>query len=302
MKKILLIGTNERSHTIARIIARLKNNGAPFEFVKWRSLAFKDGHVASFGKSLNFKKYRSAFIDAPNFNVVYDKKRGGKISFRLANEMHALIRKLKANNVFVINGDFMREYPYYNKFTQSQIYSEKKIPTISTIHVVDNEFEKVLEIFKTNSLRFPVVAKLSHGGKGEQVWKIKNKQELEIFLEKHRNANLIYQPYIENDGDYRVLVIGGKSLGVMKRVAKKGEWKNNFALGGSVERYTDKKMERFVEKTCKKIGLDYAGVDVFKLGKQYVIIEINIFACFEGFEATYPETNIGEKIFNCLNK
>ena len=44
------------------------------------------------------------------------------------------------------------------------------------------------------------------------------------------------QEYIPNDGDYRVLVLGEKVLGVMKRVSpNKEEFKNNYSAGGKVE-------------------------------------------------------------------
>ncbi|EKE18637.1 MAG: hypothetical protein ACD_9C00273G0001 [uncultured bacterium] len=87
----------------------------------------------------------------------------------------------------------------------------------------------------------------------------------------------------------------------MKRVAKSGEWKNNFALGGSVFPFEDKKMKKFSEKVAKKMDLDYVGLDVFKVDDGYKIIETNVFACFEGFEQAFPEINVAAHILNYLN-
>lgn len=301
-KKILLIGVNEKAYTTKNILQALETKKDPFDFIKWGSLEFENGKVKSAGKELVLKKYRSAFIDVPNFDLILNREKNVKLKFQLSNELQVILRKLEIASVFAINGSFMREYAFYNKFTQAQIYAEKNIPTIPTLHITDNKFEKVLALLASSGLTLPLVAKLSHGGEGEQVWKIKNKKELELFLLEKRNANLIYQPYLKNTGDYRILVVGGKSLGIMKRTAQKGEWRNNFALGGSVKKYTDKKMERFAEKACRKMGLDYAGVDVFKINGQYSIIEINIFACFAGFEKTYAKTSVAEKIINCLKR
>jgi ribosomal protein S6--L-glutamate ligase len=94
--------------------------------------------------------------------------------------------------------------------------------------------------------------------------------------------------------------LGGKSLGIMKRKAAAGKWKNNFALGGSVEKYEDPKMERFAERACRALKLDLAGVDVFKVKNKYLVIEINLFPCFEGFEKVHPEVNVAHKIIGLL--
>ena len=86
----------------------------------------------------------------------------------------------------------------------------------------------------------------------------------------------------------------------MKRSAQKDEWRNNFALGGKVTTHKDPKMELFAEKVCRKMGIDYAGVDILKTAKGYLVIEVNSFARFEGFEKTYPEKNIGALVVKYL--
>lgn len=59
-------------------------------------------------------------------------------------------------------------------------------------------------------------------------------------------------------------------------------------------------MERFARKIAKKLDLDYVGIDLLKTNNQYLIIELNIFASFEGFEKTYPEKNIAKELVNFL--
>jgi RimK family alpha-L-glutamate ligase len=302
MKKILIFGVSEKTHTILRIIDECKKAELPFKLFKWSSLSFRDNKIYSQKKLIDTSLFSAVFFDVPSYYAFSVHKKKNKIAFDLDNELIVLLGHLKKKNVFAINREALLEYPYYNKFTQAFTFSDKKIKTIPTLHLVDNKPEKVLATLKNNDFKFPIVVKESNGGLGEQVWKAKSKNELEKIIAKKRNTNLIYQPFLKNQGDFRVLVIGGKSLGIMKRVAQKNEWRNNFALGGKIIPYFDKKMEKFAEDACKKMNLQYAGVDVFKSGGKYLVIEVNIFARFEGFERTYPQKNVAGEIVKLLKK
>jgi RimK family alpha-L-glutamate ligase len=300
MKYILLVGVKREAFVTNRFVTELEKNKQPHLFIRWSSLLFKDSEIYSGKKKLDFKKISAVIFSVPGYNLAIDKSASVKMTFTLTDALFFLLKKLKESQIPAINRDFLLDYPYYNKFVQSQIFQSKKISAIPTVHLSDNKPDKVIEALRKFSFHFPIVAKQSQGGMGENVWKIKDSSELTSFLEDRRNDNLVFQPYIKNDGDFRILVIGGKSLGIMKRSARKGEWKNNFALGGSVAPYRDKKMERFSEAACRKMGLDYAGVDVIVDHGKYRVIEINVFAVFAGFEKVYPEINVPQQILSFL--
>jgi RimK family alpha-L-glutamate ligase len=303
MRKILLVGINEKIHTTQRIIDELKKRRVAFDFIKWGSLIFSDKQISSDGKKIDFDHCAWAFFDIPSYTVISKKNNATKrINFRLFNELAIFSEYLLEKGVRLVNGGFFIKHPYYNKFTQSQMFPKLSIPSITTVHPIDNNWEKIEETLFREKISFPLVIKKSEGGMGQFVWKAGNAAELKSFLKNKRNESFVYQPFLKNDGDYRVLVVNGKSLGIMKRKARGKEWKNNFALGGSIEKYQDKKMETFAEKTCRKMGLEYAGVDIFKIKGKYLIVEINVFACFEGFEKIYPEINIASKIIDCIIK
>jgi len=301
MKKILLIGISENLRITTRIMEEAARSNHSVCFIKWRSLVFRKDGLYSDDKEIYPGDYSLVFLDIPIYDVVTDKEKGVRLPFDLCNECCLLLKIFRKNKVPVINGEFILKNQYYNKFTQALIFSEHKIPSIPTVHFADNNPQKMPALLRKANFNFPLVVKESFGGMGKDVWKMKNKKELTAFFEQKRNTNYVIQPYVKNDGDYRVLIIGGKSLGIMKRKARKGEWKNNFALGGKIEAYKDKKMERFAEKACKKIGLDYAGVDILKGDGKYLVIEINVFARFEGFEKTFPGVNVPRAIINCFN-
>jgi RimK family alpha-L-glutamate ligase len=294
MKKILIIGVNKKDHTIRRLHQELRRLKIKSDFISWKDLAFGSYTLINDAKVIDVSKYKAAFLDSPCYSVL---KKGKKLFFDLTNELHFLTAFLLEKNVPVINGKIFINYPYHDKFNQSQIFALENIPTIPTTHFVDNSVEQISRKLDILGLRYPLVIKESNTGMGRGVYRVNDLVELGSLLKNRRDKNLIFQPYIENDCDYRIIVCGGKSLGIMKRTAAKGNWKNNFSLGGHIEKYTESTMERFSESVCKKIGLDLAGIDVFKTGEQaYQIIEINLFPGFEGFEKVHPGVNIAREI------
>lgn len=167
--------------------------------------------------------------------------------------------------------------------------------------------------------KFPVIVKGSGGDRGTRVFKANNLNELEKLVRELRRTEIeegkryMLQEFIENDGDFRVLVLGDRVLGVMKRVGSRegGEFRNNFSTGGKVE-VTDlpQEIKQLAIEAAKVCGLMVAGVDImplnneqfvnssitscelkkekdsFKLGsnpKDYVVLEVNKGPQFWGF-------------------
>jgi RimK family alpha-L-glutamate ligase len=152
--------------------------------------------------------------------------------------------------------------------------------------------EKILEgNYKFN---FPVIVKGSGGDRGTRVFKADNLKQLEKLVRRLRKTETeegrryLLQEYIENDGDFRVLVLGEKVLGVMKRAsAKKGEFRNNYSAGGRVEvADLPEEVKELAMRAAKICGLAVAGVDVafrdFDI-KKPVIWEVNKGPQFKGF-------------------
>lgn len=299
MKRLLIVGISEKIHATYRLIEEATQKKLPFIFVKWSSLAFDNERIYANNAEIDLEKINAVFFDVPSFDIK-NSQNNTCLSFKLDNDLFIILKILRDKKIVATNRDFLLEYPYYNKFTQQYIFNDQRIASIETVHLTDNLFSKVFTVLKKHKLEFPLVVKKSRGGMGNSVWKIENRKALADFLKDKRNTSLIFQRYIKNRQDFRVVIVGGRSLGIMKRKAKKGQWKNNFALGGKIEKYTDKRMERFAEDICRKIGISHAGIDVFKLKNRYIVIEINSFFCFEGFEKIYPNVNVAEKIINDL--
>lgn len=302
MKKILFIGIGDEKSSKQRMTKALIENGQEYEYVRWTDISFFGEKMFAGQDEIDFDVIGAVFFDTPRFSIMKrianDKK--NEISFHLGNELNVLLSILKEKNIYSPNMDFFLKYPFYNKFSQSYMFSANNVAAIPTIHLSDNKIKKITTLLVKNNFNFPLIAKESHGESGGQVWKIENQEELEVFCGQRRNENVIFQPYIENNADYRVIIVDGQCAGIMKRSAKNGEWKNNFSLGGDIESHDDEEMKKFAIKACKKMNLDIAGLDIFSTASGYLVIEANLFFGLDGFEKVFKQSNVSEKILKMM--
>jgi RimK family alpha-L-glutamate ligase len=109
---------------------------------------------------------------------------------------------------------------------------------------------------------------------------------------------MIVQEYLgDHPGeDLRVLVVGGKVIGAMKRTAPDGDFRANITNGGTGEKFplTDE-IEYIARETAKCLSLDIAGVDLLFDKRGFRVCEANSNPGFSGFE-TYCEIDVADVI------
>ncbi len=138
-----------------------------------------------------------------------------------------------------------------------------------------------------NALGFPLIAKKSYGSFGAGVQLVHGYAELQKIEAEWLHIPHFYQAYIaESRGrDIRVIVIGGKAVAAMERVAKSGEFRSNIELGGkgrAVELTAE--YGEAAERAAKALSIDYCGVDLLEGKEGAVVCEVNSNAFFEGME------------------
>ena len=155
-------------------------------------------------------------------------------------------------------------------------------------------------------LGFPLVAKKSYGSFGAGVQLIYGFEELQAIEQEWLYAPHFYQKYVtESTGrDVRILVIGGKAVAAMERVAQKGEFRSNVELGGEGRKIVlDEEYACVAEKVAKALKLDYCGVDLLEGKVGAIVCEVNSNAFFEGLEKV-TGINVAkayaEYILNCF--
>lgn len=133
-----------------------------------------------------------------------------------------------------------------------------------------------------------VILKLMSGTHGKGVMLGRDLDEIQASLETvwALNETLLIQEYIECGGtDIRVITVGGRALGAMKRTAKLGSFRANIHQGAHVElQPMDEELEWLALRATEVLGLELSGVDVVRGERGYSVIEVNSAPGFEGFE------------------
>lgn len=130
--------------------------------------------------------------------------------------------------------------------------------------------------------KLPCIYKTSLGSLGNNVFLIDKEDEIAQTIKDNGKYNrYIFQQYIPNDFDYRVVIANGKSTSVCKRTRVKDKFRNNVALGASEDFIKIKDVPVDVIdiaiQSAKALKLKWAGVDVVTdkdTGENY-ILEVN---------------------------
>jgi RimK family alpha-L-glutamate ligase len=101
------------------------------------------------------------------------------------------------------------------------------------------------------------------------------------------SKTLLLQEYMgSNPGeDIRVLVIGGKVIGAMKRIGPKGDFRANISNGGTGEKFNiTPEIDFIARETARILNLHIAGIDLLFDNDKFVVCEANSAPGFKGFE------------------
>jgi gamma-F420-2:alpha-L-glutamate ligase len=235
-------------------------------------------------------KFKGQDMELPKLVLV--RLGAGILPFQLA-----VVRHFEQAGVPCINGSLPIE-TVKDKLRTSQILSRSGIAIPNTMMVRMPIDDKLVE----NNIGFPCVVKVVTGSYGEGVYLCEKKRDYRKLMEFIDNLGnkktMIVQEYMgERVGeDLRVLVIGGKVLGAMKRTAPDGDFRANISNGGTGENYPlTEEIEFLARETSRALGLDIAGVDLLFDKNGFVVCEANSNPGFSGFE-TYCKIDVADAI------
>lgn len=153
-----------------------------------------------------------------------------------------------------------------------------------------------------NNIDLPLISKPVDGSCGVGVKLITNLNSVSDLPD-----NSILQQFIVNDGDWRVVVVGGKAISAIKRLGKQGQVTNNIATGSFAMTEKDPttlaSLYDIAEKVSDCIGFDYVGIDIIKdlQTNKYYFLESNERPTFETSQIL-TGTNIAKSIIQELTK
>lgn len=140
-----------------------------------------------------------------------------------------------------------------------------------------------------NKIGYPMIIKKNEGSFGNEVFLAKDFNEAATIAENLGPNSFIMQEYIEESKgkSARLQVVGDEVITSMK-LTNEEDFKSNVTGGGKMEKYepTDEEKE-IALKACKKLGLDFAGVDIIWKEDKPLLCEINSNAHFKNiFDCT----------------
>jgi len=199
------------------------------------------------------------------------------------NMMNAILEKRPLINRCLAHLPQATEKAFQQEYVQKKTKLVKCIPTF--IFQSKQEIETAI---KNGTLRYPFIQKPNKGSKGEGVEFIQNKKDLDRVVKDIDRQ--VYQNFINNSGDYRAFILGGRMLGAVKRTAPKGGFLNNISQGGSAQPVTDPeiltKLRRLSTTIASIFELTLCGVDIIYDEKTsgYFFLEVNTVPQWKGFQ------------------
>ena len=227
-----------------------------------------------------------SFSDSIKSNQVQDNKPDFVIFF---DKDIRLAQSLEAVGIKVFNNSKAIEICDDKTLTQL-ILSKNNIKTPTTIICPKSFFgfqEKDLSFLQevATELSFPLVLKEAFGSFGNEVYLIKNKEQLLAKTLELSSKQIMFQEYIkESSGkDIRIHIVGGEFIGAVMRTNSQ-DFRANASIGGTMTAYTPTAEEITLAKNaCLVIGLDFAGVDILFGKSGPLICEINSNAHMKNF-------------------
>ncbi len=130
--------------------------------------------------------------------------------------------------------------------------------------------------------KLPCIYKNVFGSLGTDVFLINRQEDIKQTIRDNKKYNrYLFQEYIPNDFDYRVVIANGKSSSVCKRTRVSDKYRNNVALGAKEEFINVQDVSSDILdlaiKAAKVLKLNWAGVDIVTdkgTGQNYVL-EVN---------------------------
>jgi glutathione synthase/RimK-type ligase-like ATP-grasp enzyme len=165
---------------------------------------------------------------------------------------------------------------YAGKIAQMFLFALNGLPVPDSLLVRNpTALQSYLPKFATGT---DLIVKDNNALKGNRNYLVKAGADLKKFLEGRRE-NYIVQPYIPNDGDYRLLFAGySRPPLIFKRTGEPGSHLNNTSQGGSAKLVTDFPPAALTtaRRAAELFGREIAGVDIIfdEKGNHYVL-EVN---------------------------
>ena len=257
--------TNSAKKTLSTISKKLSNKG--------EVAYFEDISINLDSETIEILINKKNIL---NYNFIYFRKIGQYRDLSCILSLYAKKNKIKFidktnENIPNQNNKLIQYFLFaLNKIDFPKTYLSTKITSINMNNIINS--------FKNN-----VILKELDSAQGSGVSKHMNKTSLFKKTKelKNKNVDYIFQEFINNDFEYRILVLGGKATVAETKTRQKNEFRNNISLG-AIEKFIP------ISKVPKKI-IQIAEKSAKILTDRICVLEVNNAPQFTLDEKTSPE-------------
>lgn len=205
-------------------------------------------------------------------------------------EAERLLFYLKRNHRFVINADAAGsrcatsdKHFQQGLFLLDPFLKDYALPTFES-----KSKDNVMSYIEGKRVHFPILLKSRYGTTGKDILLIRNEAELEKVEDFD---GYVIEQYVEPECDWRVFVIGGTAVGIMRKRGNPAHPEDFSAWSGGYERFveTDPDTIEILSKiACRAADvsrLEYTGVDIVREAgtKKLYLLETNFAAGWMNF-------------------
>lgn len=239
--------------------------------------------------------------DPADFDMVLGKQspsivRLGKVFPKVDCVIPRLGASITNYGLSVVSQFEMMQIPVLNTYS-SIATTKNKLSCIQRLSQKDIDIPKTVIIRKPSELSaavktvggFPVILKLLSGTQGIGVMLVENITTMEATLDTlwSLGQDILIQECIKESlgKDLRVVVVGGKVIGSMRRQARIGDFRSNFHRGGLTTKVEiSDSIKKIAIEASETVGLQVAGVDILESEQGPRVIEVNSSPGLEGIE------------------
>lgn len=249
-----------------------------------------------------------------------------KVSYEyFQNGFDVFVEGIRVNDLDIL---LVRRTRYAPELSKEVIFaaSQLGVPTIENIKVFFEALSKNVTLMRRASkftsprtlvtydidvalsyierTTWPLIAKPEKGWKGIGISVLENPAEARKYVEEYfgrykgeKADPILLQEKIDIKDEYRVLVVGEKSLGCCRKMGEKEKTARNYAQGAVFEYGRDRDLESMAVDMAVTLGIEIAGVDICETIKgENIILECNRNPQFKGFNDACADYDVAEEI------
>lgn len=213
-------------------------------------------------------------VELKEYDVIFFRGSRFKASMDVVATINAYanINNIKTVNTYGANRD-------PSKLLQAVNFELMNIPVAKTVLVNDAGLKSLSEDGLDDWV-FPCILKARYGSHGNDNYLVKSKQEVVSIVNQDKTKGYVLQRFIENDGDFRILIVGKEAI-VIGRNAQDGSHLNNTSQGGSASLVLSDSIPIEIKDHARNIlsfyDMTIGGVDAIqdKTTGEFFFLEVN---------------------------